>query len=76
MRSRPRNSTRAPTITSCRNRLVRAHDRSHLKELQQHGATYAVPELEVSGKRMMAQLLGALGHPEDEIRRVMSTLQI
>lgn len=56
--------------------LVRAHDRDHLKELETHGATYAVPELEVSGKRMMAQLLSALGHPEEEIRRVMSTLPI
>lgn len=56
--------------------LVRAHDRDHLKELQGYGATYAVPELEVSGKRMMAQLLSTLGHPEDDIRRVMATLPI
>ncbi len=56
--------------------LVRAHDREHLAKLQKLGATYAVPELEVSGKRMMAQLLGALGRPEDDIRRVMATLPI
>lgn len=56
--------------------LVRAHDRAHLEQLQKLGATYAVPELEVSGKRMMAQLLSALGRPEEDIRRVMSTLPI
>ena len=56
--------------------LVRAHDREHMRVLEALGATYAVPELEVSGKRMMAQLLGALGRPEDEIKRVMGTLPI
>lgn len=56
--------------------LARAHDRAHLDELQKGGATYAVPELEVSGKRMMAQLLSALGRPEEEIRRVMQEMAI
>lgn len=56
--------------------LVRAHDREHLLELQAGGATYAVPELEVSGKRMMAQLMSALGRPEEEIRRVMQGMAI
>jgi len=56
--------------------LVRAHDREHLVQLQEYGATYAVPELEVSGKRMMAQLLSALGRPEEDIRRVMRALAI
>ena len=56
--------------------LVRAHDRDHSIKLQKLGATYAVPELEVSGKRMMAQLLSALGRPEEDIRRVMTTLPI
>lgn len=56
--------------------LVRAHDRDHQEKLQKLGATFTVPELEVSGKRMMAQLLSALGRPEEDIRRVMSTLPI
>ncbi len=56
--------------------LVRAHDRDHQLKLQKLGATFTVPELEVSGKRMMAQLLSALGRPEEDIRRVMSTLPI
>jgi CPA2 family monovalent cation:H+ antiporter-2 len=56
--------------------LARAHDRLHLAELQTLGATYAVPELEVSTKRMMAQLMQALGRPEEEIRRVMAALPV
>lgn len=56
--------------------LVRAHDREHMVTLESLGATYAVPELEVSGKRMMSQLLSALGRPEEDIRRVMSSLPI
>lgn len=56
--------------------LVRAHDREHQDKLQKLGATFTVPELEVSGKRMMAQLLSALGRPEEDIRRVMTTLPI
>ncbi|PZP87214.1 MAG: hypothetical protein DI582_00130 [Azospirillum brasilense] len=55
--------------------LVRAHDREHRRELEKHGANYAVPELEVSGKRLMSRLLLTLGRPEDDIRRVMQTLK-
>jgi CPA2 family monovalent cation:H+ antiporter-2 len=54
--------------------FVRAYDSAHCKELEALGATYAVPELEVSGKRLLANLLGALGRPEDDIQRVMAMI--
>ena len=56
--------------------LVRAHDRAHAEELLTLGATQAVPELEVSAKRLTAQLLSALGSPEEDIRRVMQSMPV
>lgn len=55
--------------------LVRAHDFVHQRELERHGATWVVPELEVSGKRLFAQLLSTLGQSEEEIRRTMQRLK-
>ena len=55
--------------------LARAHDRAHRRELEQVGATYAVPELEVSAKRLVARLMATLGRPEDDIRRAMQALK-
>lgn len=54
--------------------LVRAYDNEHRRELETHGATYSVPELEVSGKRLVANLLGVLDRPEDDIARVMGSM--
>jgi CPA2 family monovalent cation:H+ antiporter-2 len=55
--------------------LVRAHDPAHQRELLEHGATWVVPELEVSGRRLFAQLLETLGRPEEDIKRVMRALR-
>lgn len=55
--------------------LVRAHDPGHEKELLRHGATWVVPELEVSGRRMFAQLLTTLGRPEGDIKAVLRRIR-
>ena len=51
--------------------IVRAVDAKHVAKLEKNGATLAVPELQVSGMRMLSGLLAILGRPEEEIHRVM-----
>ena len=55
--------------------FVRARDRAHAEALEQMGANIAVPELQVSGMRMLAGLLSALGRPEEEVQRVMAAIR-
>ena len=55
--------------------FVRAKDRLHAVELEKLGANIAVPELQVSGMRMLAGLLSALGRPEEEVQRVMAAIR-
>lgn len=55
--------------------FVRAHDGPQCERLNGQGATYAVPELEVSSMRLLAHLLTTLHRPEEEIRRIMSAMR-
>ncbi len=55
--------------------FVRARDKAHVATLETLGANIAVPELQVSGMRMLAGLLTALGRPEEEIQRVMDAVR-
>lgn len=55
--------------------FTRAGDAAHAKHLMKLGATDAVPELQVSGMRLLAGLLNSLGRPEKEIRRVMNAMR-
>lgn len=55
--------------------FVRAKDITHQRTLELLGATYAVPELQVSSMRMLAGLLQSLHRPEEEIRRIMELMR-
>lgn len=56
--------------------VVRATDAKHVAKLEKSGATLAVPELQVSGMRMLSGLLAILGRPEEEIHRVMEHVRM
>lgn len=55
--------------------FVRAKDLAHQRALEIMGATFAVPELEVSSMRLVSHLLSNLGRPEEEIARVMEAMR-
>lgn len=55
--------------------FARAYDVEHKRLLEALGATYTVPELEVSTMRLFASLLATLHRPEEEIRRIMTAMR-